>query len=309
MKKVKNTNKKPVKTYLKWIGNKSKLCSKILKCFPDSYNSYFEPFVGSGAVFLKVISGEGLQPVTGKYFLSDINAYLINCHLVVAHHIEKLKEKFQYFNDRDDKDFYDRQRKLVKNPIQNMGGDVTSAARLIYLNRRAYGGMWRLNRSGEFNVPKSPCQKRDLSSLDLDSCSYYFSCATISYNNYRKITPQKGDFVFVDPPYYPLSETSNFTSYTKKDWKQENHDKLVIFLKQLDQKGVKFLMTNNDCEYIRKCYKNYTIQEVETRRYIDALNYELKDGTKRKKTQREKVLELIITNYVPKKDKVVAEVI
>ena len=276
-----------IKPYIKWIGNKYKLLPFILSLIPEEYNDYYEPFVGSGSVFYNIHVFGGR-----KYFLSDLNKHLVNCHKIVANDLDGLKKELKYFSENDDDDFYKNQRLLTTRKIS---GGARSAARLIYFNRRAYGGMWRVNSSGQFNVPKSHSQQARLWNDSITICSAYLQEANILFKSYDEIFPQQGDFVFLDPPYYPLSKTSNFTSYTVEEWTHKSHENLMSFLHRLDKRGVKFLMTNNECDFVinesKKLGFNIDIKKVH--RFIDALSY--RNGTK--KDKRQKVGEAFIYNY------------
>jgi len=290
-----------IRTYIKWVGNKSCMWKKILSLRPIDYESYYEPFLGSAAIFLKIFSDSSAyhKPKTNKYYLSDINIHLINCHLVIANHLKNLKRKLNYFDSRDTESFFSRQRKLISNPLTRLGYDITNAARLIYLNRRSYGGMWRLNKKGEFNVPKSPDQKKSLYSKNIDQCSKCLQKATIEYKNYEHITPKENDFIFFDPPYFPISSSSSFTMYTKGGWLKEDHEKLFSFIHELSSRKIKILMTNSDCAFVRDNFPSniYKITKIPTIRYIDALTYQTKNGSQKKKSKRETIYDLAIKNY------------
>jgi len=199
----------------------------------------------------------------------------------------------KYFSEHDAEDeFYNKQRLLT---IRKHSKGVRAAARFIYLNRRAYGGMWRVNSKGLFNVPKSPDQKSPLWNKSIELCSDILQQASIQCSDYKSIAPKEGDFIFLDPPYYPLSSSSNFTGYTKEPWTQNSHEELMDFLENLNKKGVMFLMTNNRCDFIEAKAKsmglNVTYKKVH--RFIDAMSY--RNGRKKKK--RKKVEEVFVTNY------------
>lgn len=284
-----------VKPYIKWVGNKFKLLSDIIHLFPQECNNYYEPFCGSGAVFLNLAADHRIDRfLAQKYFLSDSNEYLINCHNMVSRDPQRIKQELKYFEDNDSDLFYKEQRLLVTRKITTEGG-FRPSARFIYFNRRAYGGMWRVNSSGVFNVPRCAGQNAPLWNNNIEICSKLLKKAHISHNDYSDIRPVKGDFVFLDPPYYPVSKTSNFTGYTKQVWTKESHDKLMVFLCNLNSSGVMFLMTNNDCPYIREhvAKSGFKFNTMKVHRFIDALTY----SNGKKKYKRDQVDEIMVCNY------------
>ncbi len=282
-----------MKPYLKWVGNKYKLIPNIQRIMPPDFNDYYEPFLGSGALFFYQSEGDSKDIYSKRnYFLSDANEQLINCHKVVASDLQGLRRELAFFSENDSLDFYNEQRLLTTRKISK---GTRAAARFIYFNRRAYGGMWRVNASGMFNVPKSPDQNAELWNISIKRCSKLLRRADICYHDYRDINPRRGDLVFLDPPYYPLSSSSNFTSYTKNRWTTESHEELFEFLHVLDNKGVKFIMTNNDCDFVRGRIMRLGLKSDSALvyRYIDALSY--RDGSKKK--DRDRVSELLIYNF------------
>lgn len=288
-----------IKPYLKWVGNKQKLFSELYSHLPMTYENYYEPFVGSASVFLGIVSDENnIFPKVPKqqYYLSDINKHLINCHQVVATRYNKLCDKLAVFNEKDSPEFYNTERQKTSS-FSQMGTNVTAAARFIYLNRRAYGGMWRENNDGFFNVPR--CDTQTISLIDpkllnrIRNCVKPLAKAIITCSEYQVIKPQKGDFVFLDPPYYPLSYSSNFTAYSKNGWSKTDHNTFFDFIDQLNDQGVKFLMTNNCSDYVLQRLSKYHVSEHQVHRFIDALNY----GDDTTKVKRDLVNEIMVWNY------------
>lgn len=282
-------------TYLKWVGSKAKLLTLIEPYLPRVFNDYYEPFVGSGALFFWYRHRAAWDQDDKQYHISDCNEQLINCHLVVAHHLSELKKKLTEWQSLDSKSFFMEQREKTADKIK-MGSDVEAAARFIYLNRRAWGGMWRVNQKGVFNVPFCETQKSSIIPKHLSKCSEELRVAQIRHCDYSEIAPKKGDFVFLDPPYYPLSETSNFTGYTADDWDIKDHESLMKYLKRLDRKGVKFLMTNHDCSFVRSYCEPFRTKSQPVTRYIDAVTHHSKAG-KSTKERRDKVNEYFVWNY------------
>lgn len=281
-------------SYLKWVGSKAKLLSFLCPLLPKTFKSYFEPFVGSGAMFFW-LAQKNIWEDDVSYYLSDSNEQLINCHMVVASHLASLKKMLLDFQTKDSKEFFLTLRSKTCEQI-DVGNDIEAAARFIYLNRRAWGGMWRVNQSGIFNVPFCETQTSPIVPKSINKCSSDLKKASISVSDYKDINPQSGDFVFLDPPYYPLSRTSNFTGYTPDDWTEQDHLSMVDYIDQLDKKGVKFLMTNNDCEFMREHCKKFKTKSQKVVRYIDAVKHHSKSGTSTKE-KRDKVSEFFVWNY------------
>jgi len=195
--------------FVKWAGGKRQLSGELLLRTPLSFNNYYEPFVGGGAFFFSLYRAGRIKHAT----LSDLNSDLIDSYLAIRNHVEKLiKELLKYPHE---KTFYYAIRAL--NPQElNL---VQRAARLIYLNRTCYNGLYRVNSQGQFNVPfgsyKSP---RICDSENLKEVSRALRGVKIACRPFEKVirNAKKGDFVYFDPPYEPLSRTANFTSYHKK---------------------------------------------------------------------------------------------
>lgn len=287
-------------TYLKWIGNKSKLMKHLR--VPDEFNNMHDPFCGSASPSLYVAQsfiGDMFSTSTAKYFISDVNHLLINCHNVVKYKLPELFNGLDEIQNKDQKlgpeEVFASCKLIVNN--KDIHNDVELAIAFIYLNRRSYGGMWRENKKGKFNAPLDKEQLFNLSSSSfkgrLKKCSKLFSKFSIICQEYKEIQPVANDFVFLDPPYYPKSDTANFTNYNACGWDIEKHNELMDFLVRLDNSDIKFLMTNTDCEYIKDKCSKFNLSYISTPRYIDALKY--RDGTT--KMNRDNVNEVVVTNY------------
>jgi DNA adenine methylase len=260
--------------FIKWVGGKSQLLRELVKYVPK-FDTYYEPFVGGGALFFC------LRPE--KALLSDSNGELINAFQVVRNHVESLIGFLSEYPN--DKEFFLNLR--AQNPLEL--GPILRAARFIYLNKTCFNGLYRVNKRNQFNSPfgyyKNPniCDKGVLrgaskvlqGSVDLAATYFEVACQK----------PVKGDFVYLDPPYLPISDTS-FTNYSKKGFTLENHETLAKTFEELDKRGVKVLESNSDHPWIRDRYKNYEIIEVQGRRSVNS-----------KGTGRGKVGELFIKNY------------
>lgn len=268
---VKNPKTKPyvsvASPFIQWVGGKRSLLEKYDPIIPVEFNNYYEPFLGGGAMFYHMYAKYGS---TKKYYLSDLNSELIKVYNAVVSSHEEISKLISYMNVRHSKEFYyairnyDREelapkRYKKKFDIQNELTDVELAARFIYLNLTCFNALYRVNSDNLFNVPIGTSLKKDIADNGtLKSCSSVLSDAEIKYQSYKDIQPSQGDLVFLDPPYAPLSSTSDFTSYTAEGFDLEDQVNLRDFCNDLNQSGVKFMLANSNCEFIRELYKDYS---------------------------------------------------
>lgn len=265
----KQTNNRLVAPVVKWVGGKRQLLPEIKKYSPKKYNTYFEPFVGGGAVLFE------LQPKNA--IVNDINKELINLYSVIKNNVDDLIEKLSdtetYSNTSD---CYYRVRELDREPQKyNKMTGVDRAARILYLNKTCYNGLYRVNSMGEFNSPFGSYKNPNIvNSITLKAVSKYFNESNIKFLNgdFEKTvkTAKKDDFVYFDPPYAPISKTSNFTGYNENGFGENEQIRLKELCDTLDKKGVKFLLSNSDCEFIRELYKDYNIVTIKAKRTINS---------------------------------------
>lgn len=264
---------------VKWVGGKRQLMFDLLKNMPEDCNRYFEPFIGGGALFFE------LQP--DNAYISDMNEELINLYQVVRDNVDELIADLQKHNIS--KDYFMEIRNIDRTDEYKNWSDVKKASRFIYLNRTCFNGMYRVNSKGEFNVPfghyKNP---RIIDENNLLNCSELLKKTEIKCADFSDILSkvQKDDFVYFDPPYVPLNETSGFTSYTKDGFDIDMQFKLRDVCDELDSMGVKFLLSNSDTKLVNKLYANYEIKKVFASRQINANA----DG-------RGKITEVLVRNY------------
>ena len=264
---------------VKWVGGKRQLMFELLKNMPKSYNRYFEPFIGGGALFFE------LQP--DNAYISDMNEELINLYQVVKDNVYELIADLQKHDIS--KEYFMEIRNIDRTEEYRNWSDVKKASRFIYLNRTCFNGMYRVNSKGEFNVPfghyKNP---RIVDENNLVNCSNLLQKTEIKHADFSEILKEvkKGDFVYFDPPYVPLSETSSFTSYTKDGFDLDMQFKLRDVCDELDSMGVKFLLSNSDTKLVNELYENYNIKKVFASRQINANA----DG-------RGKITEVLVRNY------------
>ena len=264
---------------VKWVGGKRQLMFELLKNMPENYNRYFEPFIGGGALFFE------LQP--DNAYISDMNEELINLYKVVRDNVEELITDLQKHDIS--KEYFMEIRNIDRTEEYKNWSNIQKASRFIYLNRTCFNGMYRVNSKGEFNVPfghyKNP---RILDENNLINCSNLLQRTEIKHADFSEILKKvkKGDFVYFDPPYVPLSETSSFTSYTKDGFDMDMQFKLRDVCDELDSMGVKFLLSNSDTKLVNELYENYNIKKVFASRQINANA----DG-------RGKITEVLVRNY------------
>ena len=246
------------KPFVKWAGGKRSIMDKLTQRMPNEFNNYYEPFVGGGAVFFTLNFNMAN--------LSDLNPDLITTYNIVRdkpselisalenHEMANCKEYF--YNVRSEHDLTDA---------------VEISARFIYLNKTCFNGLYRVNKSGEFNVPFGNYKKPNIVQIDnIKACSKKLQTATIRHRNYNDISPESGDFVYFDPPYYPVNKAC-FTTYTKYGFSQADHIELHSFTSKLCNNGVKVMISNSNTEFIRSLYDTpeFNIDIISAPRYIN----------------------------------------
>ncbi|MGI9012271.1 MAG: DNA adenine methylase [Nitrososphaeraceae archaeon] len=275
--------------FVKWAGGKTQLLSKLYKYFPTKITRYFEPFVGGGAVFFYLVSQKNSRV---ESFLSDINEELIIAYKTIRDHVEELITILK-IHEMEYKKFPTEYYYKLRTDIKT-NDDIERTARFITLNKTCYNGLYRVNKNGIFNVPigryKNPiiCD-----SANLQNISIILNCSNTNLyiGDYKNILLEKtldGDFIYLDPPYYPISVTSNFTSYTNNGFTTKDQEELSKIFKKLTDRGCQILLSNSDSEYIRELYSEFkeNIIEVKVQRAINS-----------KASKRKGHTELIIRNY------------
>ena len=264
---------------VKWVGGKRQLMFELLKNMPKSYNRYFEPFIGGGALFFE------LQPENA--YISDMNEELINLYSVVRGSVYELIVDLN--KHEVSKEYFLEIRNLDRTDEYKNLSNVQRASRFIYLNRTCFNGLYRVNSQGQFNVPfgnyKNP---RIVDKNNLLNCSELLKNTEINCSDFSEILTKvkKGDFVYFDPPYVPLNETSSFTSYTKDGFDMDMQFKLREVCDELDSMGVMFMLSNSDTKFVNELYSNYEIKKVFASRSVNA-NAE----------GRGKITEVLVRNY------------
>jgi len=270
-----------IPTLVKWAGGKKQLITQFSNYFPSKIERYFEPFVGGGAVAFYIL--KVLKPK--EVMLSDINEELINIYKVIKNNVEELMTLLKEYKKNHSKEEYYRIR--AQNPEELSA--IENAARSVYINKTCFNGLYRVNSKGQFNVPigsyKNPaiCSEKDLREI-----AKLLKNVQIKVMSFEKILDyaKEGDFIYFDPPYYPLKKGKNFTTYTKENFLEREQEQLAKVFRELDKKGCKLMLSNSDTEFIKNLYKGFNIGIVRAKRMINC------DATK-----RGKINEVVITNY------------
>jgi DNA adenine methylase len=257
--------------FVKWAGGKSQLIPQIIHLMPAKFTRYFEPFLGGGAVFFHIAS------YNRNAFLSDINTDLINAYKVIRNHVEELISALNYHQNK-----YNKSPKKYYYHLRDSAqvfNKIDTAARFIALNKTCYNGLYRVNKNGLFNVPigryKNPiiCDADNLRNM---SVVLKESGSNLGVSDYKKILVEKAekdDFIYLDPPFHPISNTANFTSYTNNGFTLEDQKELAIIFNELTRRGCRLLLSNSNTEEIRRLYSDYShLTEVTTvNRSINAI--------------------------------------
>lgn len=247
------------KPFLKWAGGKSQMLNELVKYVPVKYNKYFESFLGGGALYFALNPKE---PV-----ISDLNSELIITYKAVQQEVENVIEVLQTYVNKES--FYYAIRATNSETLS----DAERAARLIYLNKTCFNGLYRVNKKGGFNVPYGKRNGDFVNPELLRSASQYLQNATIIYGKYQdvlKLGARKNDFVFLDPPYYPIGKNSDFQRYTKEFFYEEDQIALKLEFDRLVNLGCHVLLTNSDHPFILDLYREYDIKIFETKRLISS---------------------------------------
>lgn len=267
------------KPFLKWCGGKTQLLLELEARLPNKFTRYFEPFLGGGALFFH------LQPE--KALLSDINPELINVYTVIKYKLEELL--LDLSSHTQTKDYYYQIRGVDRTEEYKFWSDIKKASRFIYLNKNCFNGLYRVNSKGQFNTPIG--SQKNIKLVDIPNmicCSKVLAKTQICTASCFAIEDQitSSDFIYLDPPYAPLTPTSNFTSYNQDKFDSSKQHQLKDLCDRLDAKGIPFMVSNSKTPLILDLYSKYRVEIVYAKRAINA------DASK-----RGKIPEVIIRNY------------
>ena len=296
--------------FLKWAGGKSQLLTELDRRFPPEIKNgtlthYLEPFVGGGAVFFSVAQQYSLE----KCDICDVNPELVLTYRVIQKDVNRLIDRLQDIkleylavHPDDRRRFFYQVRENFNNTKDGIdfkkyrNGWVDRAAQLIFLNRTCYNGLYRVNSRGEFNVPFGSYRNpRFLNEKNLRQCSDILSTTRIHLGDFAQCGrfADRNSFIYLDPPYRPLNETSSFTAYSEGDFTDRDQERLALFCQKMNRKGAKLMLSNSDPknvdpsdDFFERMYTGFFIERVPARRAICC------NGA-----GRGELKELIITNY------------
>lgn len=272
---------KLIAPFLKWVGGKRQLIPDIVQHLPSTYTKYYEPFVGGGAVLFH------LQPK--KAVINDYNEELINVYNVIKNNLNALIRDLK--SHENNAEYFYRIRSLDRDETFNQLTNIQRASRIIYLNKTCFNGLYRVNNSGEFNSPFGRYANPNIvNEVTLKAVSKYLNEneITILNGDYEQALNgiRRNAFVYFDPPYHPVSQSSNFTGYTQGGFGENEQERLRDVCIDLNERGVKFLLSNSATNYIKDLYSDFNIHTVKATRSINS------DSDK-----RGEVDEFLICNY------------
>ena len=278
--KLKYYNLQP---FTKWTGGKRQLLGELRSYMPETYGRYFEPFVGGGALFFDLAPEQAV--------INDFNEELINAYRQIKNNPAELINLLIKHKENNSKDYYLALRSADRDGrISRMTG-VERAARILYMLRVDFNGLYRVNSKNQFNVPYGRYKNPKIVDVDLlYQISEYLNenDVEILQTDFAEAVKdaETGDFVYFDPPYIPLNETSSFTSYTHEGFSYEEQVRLRDTFKELTERGVYAMLSNSSSPLVEELYKDFNIYFVEAQRTNGA-----------KSSSRGKISEIIVTNY------------
>ena len=271
--------------FVKWAGGKTQLLEVIESHLPKKFNRYYEPFVGGGALLFKI------QPI--DFVINDLNSELISVYECFQNDslFNGLKEKLIEHEKNHSEEYYYKIREMDKNELFDAFPLVDHAARMIYLNKACFNGLYRVNSKGYFNVPsgkKSTVKCFDEENFTRLRTFFKKRKCTILNDDFSKCvsSAKKGDFVYLDPPYDTLDNKDSFTSYSKDSFGKDEQIRLAKTFKELVDKQVNVMLSNHNTKLINELYKDYKINIIKAKRMINS-----------KADGRGEIDEVLITSY------------
>jgi len=274
------------KPFVKWAGGKRQILPIITGHIPNRFEQYFEPFLGGGAVFFNLVS----QDRKAKWIVSDLNYDLVLSYITIR---DRTKELISSLESHAQSYFKSPSKYYYKVRESNPKGQIDKVSRLIFLNKTCFNGLYRVNSKGKFNVPlgryvnPNIVNKENLLAVGRILQSKDISIKCQDFEDALKHAGED-DFVYLDPPYQPISTTANFTSYTDENFDYQDQKRLYAEFKSLDRKGVKVLLSNSKSREILSLFKEFTkgIVEINANRFINSVSQKRTGHT-----------ELLIKNY------------
>lgn len=274
---------KLVVPFLKWAGGKRQLMPEIRKMLPNGVTThpYYEPFIGGGALFFELLPKRAV--------INDYNEELINVYTVIRDNPSELIEDLK--RHKNTAEYFYKIRAIDRQPLFSNLTRIERASRIIYLNKTCYNGLYRVNNAGEFNSPfgryknpnivnepviKAVSKYLNSSQIQISSCDYALILKDIPTDS----------FVYLDPPYHPISESSSFTGYVQGGWDEGDQLRLRDVCNRLRDNGIKFLLSNSASDFIREIYSDYNIHIVQAKRSVNSNS-----------SRRGQVDEFLIRNY------------
>ena len=274
------------KPFVKWAGGKRQLLTELEKNFPKKFGTYFEPFLGGGAVLFDLLA----KKPNLKCSVSDLNSDLVLAYVTIRDKLGRLIESLENHSKNYHKDstgyYYEVRKQEPKSQIEKV-------SRLLFLNKTCFNGLYRVNSKGKFNVPLGRYTNPNIVNREnLTTVSKFLQSdkIKISCRDFESILKdaKKGDFVYFDPPYQPVSDTANFTSYTHRDFTEDDLQRLADLANQLNSKGSHVLLSNSNTKIVKKIFssKKWKVKEIAVNRAINS-NSQKRTGHK----------EVLIKNY------------
>ncbi len=274
------------KPFVKWAGGKRQLLAELEKNFPKQFGTYFEPFLGGGAVLFDLLAKKSNL----KCSVSDLNSDLVLAYVTIRDKLGRLIESLENHSKNYHKDstgyYYEVRKQEPKSQIEKV-------SRLLFLNKTCFNGLYRVNSKGKFNVPLGRYTNPNIvNKQNLTTVSKFLQSEKIkiSCRDFESVLKdaKKGDFVYFDPPYQPVSDTANFTSYTHRDFTEDDLQRLADLAHQLNSKGCYVLLSNSNTKIVKNLFssKKWKVKEIAVNRAINS-NSQKRTGHK----------EVLIKNY------------
>lgn len=258
------------KPFVKWAGGKRQLIPVLNENLPKSFGTYYEPFLGGGALLFHILTEKENQ----KCSISDLNSDLVLAYSTIRNKVEDLISSLKNHEKNyrnDSKSYYYSIRD------SKPGNDIEKTSRLLFLNKTCFNGLYRVNSKGKFNVPLGRYTNPNIvneENLRVVSAKLQTGNITIQCRDFEAVLgdAKKGDLVYFDPPYQPVSKTANFTSYTNRDFTIEDLERLAKLCYKLDSKGCQVLLSNSDSNQVEEMFstKNWKVNKIQANRFINS---------------------------------------